>query len=234
MLTIAEYAKLCELVYEDNAAIKIDQAFPGKFDDILEYQAKHLKALALCDATSQHGYIVFKGFEWYPGGILKMLSFKPGQKKVHPGLLADFELIREDLEEAIYNLREDCTDIHFVGHSWGGALAVLLSTQSVQSGFSYYFWTAPHWFFEIMSGSSVRATDHYLRVVNAGDILAELPLGFGYGHSGSEMFLSSNPKHVFDNPIFLRRVMEHCFAWIKGQRHKAHRIKNYVERLGQI
>ena len=119
MLTIAEYAKVCELVYEDNAAIKIDKAFPGKFDDILEYQAKHLKAMALCDATTQHGYIIFKGFEWYPGGLLKMLSFKPGQKKVHPGLLHDFELIREDLEEAIYNLREDCTDIHFAGHSWG-------------------------------------------------------------------------------------------------------------------
>ena len=231
MLTIAEYAKLCELVYEDNAAIKIDQAFPGKFDDILEYQAKHLKALALCDATSQHGYIVFKGFEWYPGGILKMLSFKPGQKKVHPGLLADFELIREDLEEAIYNLQEDCTDIHFVGHSWGGALAVLLSTQS--SCNSLITFGQPRIGSSDNVWGSVRATD-YLRVVNAGDILAELPLGFGYGHSGSEMFLSSNPKHVFDNPIFLRRVMEHCFAWIKGQRHKAHRIKNYVERLGQI
>ena len=75
---------------------------------------------------------------------------------------------------------------------------------------------------------------HYLRVVNAGDVLAELPLGFGYGHSGVEMFLSSNPKHTFDNPIALRRWLEHGFAWIKGLRHKAHRIKSYVKRLEQI
>lgn len=231
MLNLREYAQLSLLLYNHNAAICIDQAFPGVFDDVLEYEVGHLKAVCCVDAKNQQGYVVFKGFEWYPGSLFKMLSFKPGQKQIHPALLKDFEMIYEHLSEALYSMREECTEIHACGHSWGGALAAVLATTETLGSVTTF--GQPR----IGSSDNVWRSMRchtYTRVVNAGDLLCEVPFGFGYGHHGAEILMSSNPDHSFENANVIRRWVEHGIALLKANFAQYHRMSRYLERMKSL
>ena len=234
MLTLQEYAKLSELVYENYATILINEAMPDRFDDILEYETDHVKAIVCVDLDSKEATVVFRGFRWYPGSLLRLLSFKPGEKKVHPKLLDDYFSISEDLLTALDNVRDACPVINATGHSWGGALAVLLGTQ-IRLG-SLVTFAQPR----IGSGKLLKqslTTKDYLRVVNFGDVLTFLPSGFGYGHCGDVLGMR-NPNayedFAFENPSKVERFLHHLSALSWGNVQRNHTIKEYQHRLNRL
>ena len=115
----------------------------GAFDSVYGYTAIHPPSSSLV--------ISFRGTRNLDNWIHNLLIAKPDAPfpdapegaKVHYGFLKDYLIVRQDLLTAYAAARLDFPEyqIHFVGHSLGGALAILASVDLFTLGVLVSFLT---------------------------------------------------------------------------------------------
>jgi hypothetical protein len=122
-----------------------------------------------------------------------------GMFKAHKGFAECAEALQEQCEEAIAKNKD--ADIYIVGHSLGGAIAVLMAT------FLYKHYGIRNYTLITFGqpcvtwGRNIKKyfPKRYVRVVNGSDAVPRRP-GIGYSHAGSLLYLDNDQKTWRLNP----------------------------------
>lgn len=122
------------------------------------------------------------------------------RKNVHRGFLRDFEEIYPFVQRIVTDINTD--KLLCVGHSYGGALSCLtaleFATSNTHSNIELITFGQPRVGNEEWCLKMNKYIPNYTRYVNKYDIVAKVPLGFGYKHSGNEVKFARGKHSMTD------------------------------------
>ncbi len=164
--------------------------------------------------------------------------------QVHRGFLHAFELVKDDMTNAIQRFRDKTRpqSLWCTGHSLGGALAVVAAAQLSVDGHKVnglYTFGQPRVGDESFANECVRrlAGQHY-RFVNNNDTVTRVPpREFAYAHAGEVRYIDTDGQIQSDISFwnqFLDRVKGRMEDFLRpgSDGLKDHGLKHYVEHIG--
>ena len=198
--------------------------------------------------------VSFRGTEsirdWVTDADFRMInrSVIADGKKVHHGFLHAFRAVEARVTSAILKARDNRQNIYFVGHSLGGAQAIL-------SAYSWYQISDVSGVFtygqprvgnkNFCDGYNRSLGERTYRTINEEDIVPRLPgLLCGYRHVGNEIFFNAFGGMLI-NPSFGSKAFSDVEGLWNAWRAKRcvgaaldlltdHRIEAYASRLGKL
>ena len=232
----------------------------------IAYQGKHTIQPAIADlglkqfeflnrrdtegyiAANEHIIIVaFRGTE--PTHLRDLLTDAKMHKvprllgEVHRGFLQAFQLVKEDLYNAIQRLRDQNhpQSLWCTGHSLGGALAVVAAAQLLVDGHKVnglYTFGQPRVGDEIFASECARRMGgQHFRFVNNNDTVTRVPpRTFAYAHTGEVRYIDTDGQIQTDVSFwdrFLERVKGRMEDFLRPGTDglKDHSMKRYVEHI---
>ena len=161
----------------------------------------------------------------------------------HPGFAAAARSILSQVLD-IVRIYQGQKKIIVIGHSLGGAIAVLLAVAIARYSLgaelgsrscSLYTYGQPRVSRRRQLNLALRGVE-YLRIQNGADIVARIPK-VGYSHAGTNIYLrrkaaqgaSSVERYISIDPNFLVKFMDRASAG-RG-RVSQHKMKQYIEQL---
>lgn len=179
-------AYLSKLVYSNEYCVQQKLKYVGEFENFRWFEKNNICAFAIYDTTFKNLIICFRGFESL--NISSILQIWPSRDKtgfVYSGFVKALNEIYDLIITYILNINKFCTIIS-IGHSLGGALAVVLASR-IQINEIYTFGSPKVGTRNFVKTLSKRNLIHY-RFVNEHDVITRLPLYF-YKHYGAEFNL---------------------------------------------
>ncbi len=163
--------------------------------------------------------------------------------EVHRGFLGAFQLVKDDLFNAIQRLRDKNhpQSLWCTGHSLGGALAVVAAAQLLVDGHrvnGLYTFGQPRVGDETFANECVRriAGQHF-RFVNNNDTVTRVPpREFAYAHAGELRYIDTDGQIQTDTSFwdrFLDRVKGRMEDLLKPGTDglKDHGMRHYLEHI---
>lgn len=206
---IKSYAWMAQLIYKDNKRIR---ARYTEYDKLLIYDVDGVegKYMVLIDHDKQQQILVFRGTANWVNMIddLRFTSRLDEELEIplHSGFHNHALAVLRHIRENCLNELDDDYYTYVIGHSMGGAIAAIVSAYLMEEGFDISFVIT---FGQPKFTNRLGATElnklPLLRVVNHGDIVADVPVfdrdlsrENQYVHLGLEMLLIDEKSLVLE------------------------------------
>ncbi|MBA2868917.1 lipase family protein [Methanococcus maripaludis] len=204
------FAELCNLIYEDIDELSKKIAILKKNDPYLDFKVKDVfESRFMVLHNNESILLVFRGTANLKNSIIDVKiakkSFEEGSGKVHLGFYQTIQSMKDHINIEVEKARTNDQKIYIMGHSLGGAQALLSAflCSSLKDFVNITTFGQPRVgdkAFAEWSTERLRSKDEnkskYFRIVNKRDPVANLPY-LGYYHCG-EFYINCD-EHKYYN-----------------------------------
>jgi hypothetical protein len=169
-------------------------------------------------------WFVFRGSD-SSKDILSNLTFKKSKDnwQIHDGFISRLNDVQSEIDDIISKTNKE---IHFAGHSLGGALANIAASRCKKNSTVFSFGSPRVGSFIFLS--KTKHFTHYRHKTNMDLVTLIPPFFLGFVHTGQEVYFDHDGKHVETPSIALRLLSSVINIFLKRQILKQHNIKYYI------